>query len=51
MSMSETLDCSFHPICVAALTEEDQIRVLEFMDRNFDADTTPAEQLDLNALS
>lgn len=37
--------------CVAALTEEDQIKALEFMERNFEADTTPAEQLDLNALS
>jgi nicotinamidase-related amidase len=37
--------------CVAALTEEDQIKALEFMQKNFDADTTPAEQLDLNALS
>jgi nicotinamidase-related amidase len=36
--------------CVAALTGEDQIKALEFMERNFDADTTPAEQLDLNAL-
>jgi hypothetical protein len=37
--------------CVAALTEEDQTKALEFMERNFDADITPAEQLDLNALS
>jgi nicotinamidase-related amidase len=37
--------------CVAALTGEDQIKALEFMERNFDADTTAAEQLDLNALS
>jgi nicotinamidase-related amidase len=37
--------------CVAALTEEGQIKALEFMKTNFGADTTPAEQLDLNALS
>jgi isochorismate hydrolase len=37
--------------CVAALTEEDQIKALEFMQKNFGADITPAEQLDLNALS
>ncbi|MFL6464699.1 MAG: cysteine hydrolase family protein, partial [Bryobacteraceae bacterium] len=37
--------------CVAALTEEDQVKALEIMERNFDANTTPAEQLDLSALS
>jgi nicotinamidase-related amidase len=37
--------------CVAALTEDEQTKALEFMERNFGADTTPAEQLDLNALS
>lgn len=37
--------------CVAALTEEDQIEALELMKKNFGADTTPAEQLNLNALS
>jgi isochorismate hydrolase len=37
--------------CVAALTEEDQHKALEFMEKNFRADTTPAEHLDLNALS
>lgn len=36
--------------CVAALTEEDQVKALEFMAKNFDADITPAEQLDLKAL-
>jgi nicotinamidase-related amidase len=37
--------------CVAALTEEDQIKALELMKANFGADTTPAERLDLKVLS
>ena len=37
--------------CVAALTAEDQAKALEFMERNFGADTTAADRLDLNALS
>jgi nicotinamidase-related amidase len=36
--------------CVAALTEEDHVKALEFMEKNFDAHITPAEQLDLKAL-
>ena len=37
--------------CVAALTEEDQRKALEFMEKNFGADITPAAQLDLKTLS
>lgn len=36
---------------VAALTQEDQCKALEFMEKNFGADTTSAELLDLKALS
>jgi nicotinamidase-related amidase len=34
--------------CVAALTEEDQLRALELMEESFDAKTTPSEQLNLS---
>ncbi len=36
---------------VAALTEEEQHKTLELMQKNFDANTTPSDQLDLSELS
>ncbi len=36
--------------CVAALTEEDQQKALELMQKNFHANTTPADELDLPAM-
>jgi nicotinamidase-related amidase len=37
--------------CVAALTQESQLEALKIMSDNFNADTTPSTDLDLEALS